>query len=78
MADEADRAQPHIEAALARNIAAASARFGPGVEYRGHGQHVTHCTDCGERISEDRKAILQHAIRCSGCQTQREIKEKGK
>jgi len=56
--DDADFAQQRIEADLARAIEHA----------RGTLRYATHCPDCGEALTEQRR----HYGRCVGCQRERE------
>lgn len=69
MADEADRAQVHVDGFLAASLAAATRRPGPApVIIMGE----TCCHDCWEPIPQARLDALPGVGLCVECQEERE------
>ena len=73
--DNLDLAEKHEQ--LNRDIAIDNARQGHAVEPPDEENGIRYCKDCGDDIDIKRLEIQPHAVRCVGCQTDRDLKNKG-
>ena len=69
MADEADRAQAHVDAFLAGALAAAHRHAGRGPDMS---DGTARCWECGDEIPARRLAARPDAELCVGCQREAE------
>lgn len=69
MSDVIDKAQRQSEMILARELKNAQVHTKSTVS-------ATHCTDCGELISETRRQMVAGCVRCVMCQSEFEHSQK--